>query len=107
MTFVFLRVTFNASEKLFHTAWFVESTLTELIVMIILRTHRPVWRSKPGNSLLFSSIIIALLVLFLPFSFLGAFLGFVPIPSYILFFLAVLISIYAAVNEILKRYWWK
>jgi Mg2+-importing ATPase len=106
-TFALLRLVFDASEKLFHTVWFVESSFTELVVMIILRTHRPFWRSKPGNGLLASTIIIAGIIVLLPFTGLGRLIGFVAIPSNILLALVGLTLIYATCNELLKRLWWK
>jgi Mg2+-importing ATPase len=106
-TFILLRSVFNASEELFHTVWFVESSFTELVVMIILRTHRPFWRSKPGKGLLISTFVVAALILGLPFSGLAATFGFVPIPINILILIFLLTMIYATVNELLKRVWWK
>jgi Mg2+-importing ATPase len=106
-TFLLLRVFFDASQELFHTVWFVESSFTELVVMIILRTHRPFWKSKPGKGLFVSTIIIAALILWLPFSFIASTFGFVPIPANILILITLLIFIYAVFNEFLKRAWWK
>ena len=106
-TFAVLRIGFNASEELFHTVWFVESSFTELVVMIILRTHRPFWRSKPGKGLLYSTMIIAGIIMWLPFSPFASSLGFVAIPAKIIFIIFLLTAIYAAANERLKRSWWK
>lgn len=107
MTFLALRTIFDATEELFHTVWFVESSFTELVVMIILRTHRPFWRSRPGNGLLFSTIVIAGIIVSLPFSPLAASLGFVAIPGNALLFIAALTAMYAVMNETLKRLWLK
>ena len=41
LTFVLLLQVFEADEATFQTAWFVVSLLTELAVVLVLRTHRP------------------------------------------------------------------
>ncbi len=43
----------------FRTGWFVESLLTEVLVLLVIRTRRPFFRSGPSGPLLASSIAIA------------------------------------------------
>jgi Mg2+-importing ATPase len=103
LTFVILRVGFDAGATLFRSSWFLESTATELAVMLVLRTSRPFWRSRPGRTLLVTSGAIAVIALTLPYSPFADSLGFVAVPPGIL---AALISItagYVAANEIAKR----
>ncbi len=50
-TFGMLRLGFDASPELFRSAWFLESVSTELAVMLVLRTRRPAWKSRPGRLL--------------------------------------------------------
>src|SRR5262249_48975147 len=52
----------------FHTGWFVESTLTGLMIMLVIRTQRPFFLSRPGRLLSFACAVIALATLLLPFS---------------------------------------
>jgi magnesium-transporting ATPase (P-type) len=47
MTFLMLLTVFAANEATFQTAWFVVSLLTELVVVLVLRTQRSAWRSAP------------------------------------------------------------
>lgn len=106
-TFAVLFLGFNAHAELFRSGWFVESTLTELVVMLVLRTRRPFWKSRPGSALLWSSIVLAVLVLVIPFTPIGGLLQLAPLHLPILFTLLGLIVIYAAVNEFGKRRWVK
>jgi len=106
-TFLVLRIGFGASDILFRSGWFVESTLTELTVMLVLRTSRRFWRSKPGNGLLWSSAVLAALAIVLPFTPLGTLIGLTALPPSLLFILFVLILVYAALNELAKKYWWR
>ena len=50
LTFALLLQVFDAGEATFQTAWFVVSLLTELAVLLVLRTHRPAWRSRPSDA---------------------------------------------------------
>ncbi|WP_088283093.1 magnesium-translocating P-type ATPase [Ideonella sp. A 288] len=58
---------FDAHEALFQTSWFVVSLLTELVVVLLLRTHRPAWRSRPGTLLAVSTLAVAVLAVALPY----------------------------------------
>lgn len=105
LTFVVLRRGFHASPTLFRSGWFIESTLTELSVMMILRTSRKFWLSVPGKGLFWSSAILALITIALPFSPLATVLGLMPLPASLLLILFGLILIYIALNEFVKRRW--
>lgn len=105
-TFALLRFGYDATEKLFHSAWFVESALTEIAVMMVLRSHRRFWKSKPGKGLFIASAIITIVIVVLPFTALGSTLGFVPLPALLLAIICGLIALYIAVNEAMKNRWW-
>ncbi|MCC6790289.1 MAG: magnesium-translocating P-type ATPase, partial [Thermomicrobiales bacterium] len=101
-TFAVLRVGFDAGAELFRSGWFVESVMTELAVMLVLRTRRPFMRSRPGRALLASSIVIALVTVGLPFSPLAATLGLRDIPGGMLLALALITASYVAATELAK-----
>jgi Mg2+-importing ATPase len=103
-TFWILINIFNANEVLFRSAWFIESTLTELIVMFVLRTQRPFWKSKPGKGFAISSAVLAIIVIALPYMWVGPKLQLDGVPGNLLITFAGLITIYAAVNEVVKRF---
>ena len=104
LTFAIMKIGFNADEVLFRSGWFVESTLTELVVMLVLRTHRPFWKSRPGTGLLLSSVVLAAIVMALPFTVIGHSLQIDAIPLKLIYSLTVLIITYALVNEVVKRW---
>ncbi|MFM7719112.1 MAG: magnesium-translocating P-type ATPase [Actinomycetota bacterium] len=103
-TFATLRLGFDASASLFRSGWFVESTLTELVAMLVLRTGRLAFRSRPGRGLLWASVGVAVVTASLPFTpFRGA-LALVPLPPPLLAALAGLTAIYLVANEVTKRF---
>jgi Mg2+-importing ATPase len=103
ITFLVLRLGFNAGAELFRSGWFVESTFTELVVMLVLRTRKRFWQSAPGKALWVSSAVLGALVIAIPFTFVGKFLQLAPLPLPLLAVLAGLIAIYAAINELAKK----
>jgi P-type Mg2+ transporter len=103
LTFLALRLGFHADAVLFRSSWFIESTVTELAVMLVLRTNRPFWRSRPGRALLWSSVAIAAVTITLPYSPLAGLLGLAAVPTGILGFLVGLTALYVLANEGAKR----
>src|SRR5207248_11725191 len=90
ITFVVLRIGFSADAELFRSGWFLESIGTELAVMIVLRTRRPFFRSRPGNALLISTVLVAIMAVAIPYSGLADWLDLVPPPQTVLLTLAAL-----------------
>jgi Mg2+-importing ATPase len=105
-TFGVLRWGFGSGAALFHTGWFVVSAMTELLVMLLLRTHRPFLRSRPGTALLVLSVAVALVVLALPWLPFGRALGLVPIGPSLLLALTGLLVGYVVVTELAKRWFY-
>jgi Mg2+-importing ATPase len=105
LTFLVLRLAFDASAELFRSGWFVESTATELAVMLVLRTARPFWKSRPGRALLASSLVVAAVTVTLPYTALAEPLGLTALPARVLLALATLTVVYVAANEVAKRWY--
>jgi Mg2+-importing ATPase len=101
---VFLRV-FHTPERVFQTAWFVLSLLTELAVVMVLRTEGPAWRSRPSAVLAWATVAVAALALAVPYAApLSRLFGFEPLPVSMLALLAALVAAYLAMNEVAKRW---
>lgn len=108
LTFAVLLWWLRISEAGFRTAWFIESLFTELIILLIVRTHRPLLRSRPGKWLLWSTVLVAATTLTLPYlPWIAALFGFVPLPLYLLGILAGITLTYAVANEVAKQYFFK
>lgn len=106
LTFALLRIVFHAEAAEFRSAWFVGSVLTEVGVLLVLRTRLPVHRSLPSRSLAILSIGIIAVTIALPFSPVGGALGLVPLPLSLLGLIGVVVLVYLAANEIAKRLFW-
>jgi Mg2+-importing ATPase len=108
LTFALLRHAFDAGPELFHSGWFVVSLLTELAVLLVLRTHAPAWRSRPGRWLAAATVAVAVLALALPYlAPVARLLGFVPLPLPVLGALLGVVAAYVAATEAAKRWFWR
>ena len=67
LTFFVLLKLFGVGESLFQTSWFVVSLLTELVVVLVLRTRNASWRSTPSPLLLGATIAVSAGALVLPY----------------------------------------
>jgi Mg2+-importing ATPase len=103
LTFGVLRLLFHASPETFRSGWFLESVATELIVMLILRTYRPFFRSRPSTPLLTASCLVALVALAIPYTPLAGPLGFEALPVPLLVGLAAITTAYVVVTELAKQ----
>lgn len=102
--FAILRLGLHATPQRFRTTWFVTSVITELTAMLVLRTRRRFWRSRPGRGLLVASIAVLALTVALPFTGLRSTLGFARPDPAVLITVAVLGSLYVVANEVLKPF---
>jgi Mg2+-importing ATPase len=104
ITFGVLLYVFKASEPLFQTTWFVVSLLTELTVVLVLRTHQPAFTSTPGRTLLVATAIVAALALALPYlDGLAAIFGFVALPAGMLGVVLAIVATYVLTTELAKQ----
>ena len=104
LTFVLLAQVFDASEPVFQTAWFVVSLLTELAVVLVLRTRGALWRSRPSTLLLWSTGAVALVALATPFvPALQSLFGFVALPASMMMALVAIVLAYVGCTEWVKR----
>jgi Mg2+-importing ATPase len=69
-------------ENLFHTGWFVESILTQTLIVHIIRTSRiPFFQSIASPFMIFTTLVVMVAGAVLPYLPLGSYFGFVPLPA--------------------------
>ncbi|VVB98174.1 Potassium-transporting ATPase ATP-binding subunit [uncultured archaeon] len=104
-TFAILIFLFNGwyNQDLFHTGWFVESLMTQTLIIHIIRTNRiPILESRASPQLIASSLIITAVGVALPFSPLAPLLGFVPLPLPFIGLLVATVIVYFALTHTVK-----
>lgn len=105
LTFWLLLKVFQAPEAQFQTAWFTVSLLTELAIVLVLRTQRPAWKSRPGTLLWTSTALVAAVALAWPFvPPLARMFDLVPPPQALLASMLGIVAAYVAATELVKRH---
>jgi Mg2+-importing ATPase len=95
------------AQALFRTGWFVESVLSASMVVLVIRTRRPVWRSRPGRLLTIATAAIWIVTLGIPYTPLGTLFRFVPLPWQFLVMVAVILALYVTGAEVAKRLFYR
>ncbi len=103
LTFAVLLTLADGTPEHFQSGWFVESLLTELLVLFVMRTHLPMLRSRPAPAVLWITLGVALLALVLPWLPLGALFGLDPLPPGLLLAVVAITITYVLVTEHAKR----
>ncbi len=92
-------------EALFQTGWFVESLLTQTLIIHVIRTNRiPFLQSRASLPLLLTTLVIIAFGVSLPFIPLGRSLGFVPLPGLYWPLVGLGVVAYFALTQVIK--WW-
>jgi Mg2+-importing ATPase len=105
LTYGMMLFVFSAwsSPVLFQTGWFVESLLTQTLIIHIIRTNKlPFIESRASAALITTSLIICCIGIALPFTSVGSALGFVPLPWLYWPLAAALLIAYAALTHHVK-----
>jgi Mg2+-importing ATPase len=104
LTFALLLLVLHVAPAQFRTAWFVESLLTELAILLVVRTHRPLVASRPSAGVLWSTVAVAAAAVALPYlPGLAATFDFVPLPASLMAMLLAITLAYVLANEWAKR----
>jgi Mg2+-importing ATPase len=99
------------SQSLFQTGWFVESLLTQTLVIHVIRTNKiPFLQSRPSVFLMATSAAIMATGVVLPFTLLGRYLGFIALPASYWLYIAATLAGYALLTQqvkawLLRRRW--
>ena len=107
VTFGVLILIVRAAPDLFRTSWFVESLLTELMMMLVMRTRRPFYKSRPGTLLLVLTVGVMVLALVIPYLPKAGTFGFVPLPGTLLFIILAITVTYVVTTDLQKRWFYR
>ncbi len=92
----------KAPEGRFQTAWFIESILTELFILFIIRTRINFFKSKPSKSLFKLSVLACMITLILPYSAFAQKIGLMPMPLINILFIIIIVFLYVLTADYLK-----
>jgi len=107
ITFLTLIYVLKVKESAFQTSWFVESILTELFILFIIRTHKNFFKSKPGKYLFILSTLGLVLTLGLPYMPFASEVGLLPLPLLNLSVMLLIVDLYIITADLLKVWFFK
>ena len=91
----------------FRTAWFMESVISACMVVLVIRTRKPLFKSKPRRYLLLATLVVVALQLFYLSRPLAQIFGFIGLPSLYLVAVGVIVLLYIITAEIVKKIFYK
>jgi Mg2+-importing ATPase len=106
MTFGVLLLILHANVKQFRTGWFIESVVSASLIVLVIRSRRLFFKSRPAKQLLIATLSIVVLTVISPYTPLAGILGFQPLNVFFLLLLAVIVILYVALAEVVKRYFY-
>jgi Mg2+-importing ATPase len=102
MYFIFHATTL-AQASLFQTGWFVESIVSQTLIIHVIRTRRLAFiESRSSTALLVTTLAVCLCGIWLPYSPFATALGFVPLPLGYWPILALMIVLYLVLTHLMK-----
>ena len=107
LTFGLLLLILHANEGKFRTGWFLESVISASVIVLVIRSRKPFFKSRPGKYLLMATLSIAVITLILPFTPLGTVFGFSPLSLYTYLLLLLIVMLYIVTAEITKTIFYK
>ena len=97
----------QANVEHFRTAWFLESVVSATLVVLIVRTRRPLLRSRPCGLLLLATLLAIVVTVSLPWTPLAGILGFAPPPAGMIVAIALIVAGYVVSAEVAKAIFYR
>ncbi|MCF3107642.1 magnesium-translocating P-type ATPase [Niabella sp. CC-SYL272] len=104
ITFGVLYWYFYTAPALLRTGWFIESLLSEIAILFVLRTRLFFFKSKPSKALLASSAFTLLLFLFILCTPVSRKFAFYSLPATILGIIILIVIAYMTAAEMTKKW---
>jgi P-type Mg2+ transporter len=90
---------------LFHSGWFVESLMTQTLIIHVIRTNFvPFVQSRASWQLTMTTLLIMAIGAYLPYSPLASTLGFVPLPPLYWLLLLITLLCYVGLTQVIKMW---
>ena len=107
LTFGVLLLILHATQDQFRTGWFLESVISASLIVLVIRSRKPFFKSRPGKYLLMTTLLIVVVTLILPFTPLGEIFGFSWLPISFLLLIGIIILFYIITAEVVKTIFYK
>ncbi len=106
-TFGVLLWLLNATPDQFRTGWFQESVISAAVIVLVIRSRRPFFQSRPGTCLLVATLLVVAATVLFPYTPLGAFFNFQPLSADFLLVIGLIMLFYIVTAELAKRIFYR
>jgi Mg2+-importing ATPase len=107
LTFGALLLILHATQIQFRTGWFLESVVSASLIVLVIRSRKPSYKSQPGKYLLIATLSIVAITLILPYTPLAEIFGFSPLPIPFLLLIGLIILFYIIAAEMVKKIFYR
>jgi Mg2+-importing ATPase len=107
LTFGVLLFILKAGPSEFRTGWFIESVVSASLIVLVMRTRRPFFKSRPSPYLLIATILVVAAALLFPATPLGRIFGFTSIPFLFFAMLGGIVILYVISAEAAKGFFYR
>jgi Mg2+-importing ATPase len=103
LTFGVLLFILHATPDQFRTGWFVESVISAAVIVLVIRSRKPFFKSRPGKYLSFATVAVVIVTLVFPFTPIGTIFGFTSLPLSFLMMMGLIVIFYILAAELAKK----
>ena len=107
LTFGALRFILHATQDQFRTGWFLESVISASLIVLVIRSRKPFFKSRPAKYLLLATLLTVAVTVAVPYTPLGELFGFSRLPLSFLLLITVIVIFYIFAAEIVKTVFYK
>jgi len=107
LTFGALLFILRTTQAQFRTGWFMESVISASLIVLVVRSRKPFFKSMPGKYLLAVTMLVVVATLIFPLTPLGKLLGFTPLPIAFIALMWLIVALYIISAEIAKKIFYK
>ena len=108
ITFYVLFKIFMLTGAAFQTGWFIESFATQVLVIFVIRSHKPIWQAlRPHGAVIVSAIVSVIVAWGIALTPIGALMGFTMLSLRTVMYMVAIVILYLLSTEWIKGIFYK
>jgi len=107
LTFGTLLLILHATQDQFRTGWFLESVISASLIVLVIRSRKAFFKSRPSKYLLMATLLTVIVTVVVPFTPLGEIFGFSRLPISFLLLIVIIVMLYLIAAEMVKTVFYK
>jgi P-type Mg2+ transporter len=107
LTFGALLFLLHATPEQFRTGWFLESVVSASLIVLVIRSRKPFFKSRPSPYLSMATLFVVVVTLSVPFTPLGKMFGLSQLPMAFHLLIGMIVILYIITAEMAKTVFYK